>query len=387
MKTVASVICALLLLPGSVPARADFKYTETARITGGAMVGMAKFAAAMTKTSEQASLQPSTTAHYVKGNRMRTDRPDGTVQIIDLDARQVIEIDTRQRTYGVASFDDLKAALQNEQQTMMLMFQQNSTVQGDQASISAKLKMLPAGGTRVVLGQSTTETKFELDTQMQSVGAGPIPVLPGMGANSASIALICDLWIAPTITGYQEFTRFRDRMKKELNWIPPSGLQDPRMSQGMTELQKNAPAMQGLPLLQYVSIAMPQMPGQPPPNSGTAPAQGSTGPIPIPSRPGPGSGSTNSTGSTNSSSTQSPLGALGTLFGKKKADTGPLGNSSTPGAPVNPFGSNTNSLVDMTIEVSSFSDSALDNAVFEVPAGYTRIQANPAQIITNTSKH
>lgn len=387
MKTMATLLCVLLLIPGSVPARADFKYTETARITGGAMVGMAKFAAAMTKTSEQASLQPSTTAHYIKGNRMRTDRADGTVQIIDLDARQVIEIDTHQRTYGIASFDDLKAALQNEQQTMMLMFQQNSTVQGDQASISAKLKMLPAGGTRVVLGQSTTETKFELDTQMQSVGAGPIPVLPGMGPNSASIALICDLWIAPTITGYQEFTRFRERIKKELNWIPPSGLQDPRMSQGMTELQKNAPAMQGLPLLQYVSIAMPQMPGQPPPNAGTAPAQGSTGPIPISPRPGPGSGSTNSADSTNSSSTQSPLGALGSLFGKKKANTGTLGNSSTSGAPVNPFGSNTNTLVDMTIEVSSFSDSALDNAVFEVPVGYTRIQANPAQIITNTSKH
>jgi len=385
MKTTAFILSALLLLPGRVPVRADFKYTETARITGGAMVGMAKFAAAMTKTSEQASLQPSTITYYIKGNRMRTDRADGTVQIIDLDSRQVIEIDTRQRTYGVASFDDLKAALLNEQQTMMQLFQQNSTVQGDQASISAKLQILPAGGTRVVLGQSTTETKFQLNTKMQSVGAGPIPVLPGMGADSANISLICDLWIASSLTGYQEFTRFRQKIKQELNWVPPAGLQDPRMSQGMTELQKNSPSLQGLPLLQYLSIAMPQLPGQPPPNNGTASGQNSS--PAIPPRPGPGSGSSNSTTSSNTTSPQSPLQSLGTLFGRKKSDPGPLGKSTMPGAPVDPFGSNSNSLVDMTIEVNSFSDSALGGSVFEVPAGFTRIQANPAQIITNTTKH
>jgi hypothetical protein len=38
-------------------------------------------------------------------------------------------------------------------------------------------------------------------------------------------------------------------------------------------------------------------------------------------------------------------------------------------------------------EVNSFSDAALDHALFEAPAGFTRIQANPAQIITNTPKH
>lgn len=382
MKSKAFLLCALSFSSFSMPARADFKYSETARVTGGAMVSMAHFAAAMTKTSEQSSLQPSTTTHYIKGNRMRTDRPDGTVEIIDLDARQVIEIDGRQRTYAIATFDEVKAALQNEQQTMMQLFQQDSTVQGDQASISTKLQMLPSGGTRVVLGQSTTESKFQLITQMQSLGAGPIPVLPGSGPNSANIALICDLWIAPALTGYQEFTRFRLRMKQELNWLPPSGLPDPRMSQGMTELQKSFPGLAGLPMLQYLSIAMPQLPGQPPRDTGSASRQNPLGGIPP--RPGPGSGPSSTTGPPSSGTAPSPLQTLGSLFGKKKPET--LGNAS-PSGPANPLGSNSNSLVDMTIEVNSFSDNTLDNGVFDVPAGFTRIQANTAQIITSTAKH
>jgi len=69
--------------------------------------------------------------------------------------------------------------------------------------------------------------------------------------------------------------------------------------------------------------------------------------------------------------------SLGGLFGKKKKqdDTADL-NSQNPPPPSTP-----GSLMEMTIEVNSFSDSSLDSSLFDVPAGYTRVTESPDQIM------
>lgn len=386
MKVVAVALCVLLILSGGAPARADFKYTECARITGGALIAMAKFAAAMTKTSEQDSLKPSSTTHYVKGHRLRTDRPDGTIQIIDLDARRVIEIVPMTRSYGIATFDELKAALQQEQQFMQMAMQQDSKVLGDQASISASVQILPAGGSRLVLGQQTHEAKFRFNVQMQSVGVGPIPTQAQLGPNDPNrmvMSMICDLWLAPAVNGYQEFREFERRMAQDLNWIPPSGFGDPRMSQGMAELQKNAATLRGFPLLQFVSMGTTQMPNQTAANGRGASGQSSAGSLP----PRPGPGNPTSTDSAPTSNSDAVLKGLGALFGKQKQPQGPLGQGTPSNVPASPLTSNSNSLVDMSIEVNSFSDSPLDAALFEIPVGYTQIQGNPAQILHPGPRH
>ena len=82
MDVARKLLSILLLLPLiSAPALADFKYTDTSQITGGALMGMANFAAKFSKDS-RAAIQPITTTHYIKGNRFRTDGSDGTIQII-----------------------------------------------------------------------------------------------------------------------------------------------------------------------------------------------------------------------------------------------------------------------------------------------------------------
>src|ERR1700692_2206220 len=109
MRFVRIALSILLLMPLSVPVRADFKYTDTSQITGGALMGMANFAAKFSKDSRQA-FQPVTSTHAVKGNHFRTDNSDGTVQIIDLDGRRIIAIDNQKKTYSVATFEEIKAA-------------------------------------------------------------------------------------------------------------------------------------------------------------------------------------------------------------------------------------------------------------------------------------
>ena len=80
---------------------------------------------------------------------------------------------------------------------------------------------------------------------------------------------------------------------------------------------------------------------------------------------------------------------LGGLFGKKKKkDEAPASNpnatsSSNPPPPPSVPGA----LIEMTIEVTSFSDSSLDATLFAVPEGYTKVASDPNRIFGKPAKH
>ena len=349
---------------------------------------MAKFASALGKFSGKGkdkdmedALKPVTVTHYVKGNRMRTDNSDGTIQIIDLDGHRIIGIDPQKKSYGVVTFDELKAAMEQQKQKMQQAMQQaaqqgaqqGGQMQNPQLTITPKITVVPANNTRLILGQVTTETKIQMDMEMQAQGGAAAAPAPGQ-PNSATISMSFDVWTAPTLTGYQEFREFYRRMAKEVNWVPPTNIHiDPRMSQGMAELQKNETALKGLPMLSLVSMGIPLPAGQSP-NTSTAQQNPNAG---VPSRPGPDSADTPPT-----SVSDAVAKSLGGLFGKKKQASS---EGTTPGSS-QPNPSNPNSLMDLTTEVTSFSADALDGSLFDIPAGYTQVQMNPEQITSAQPK-
>ena len=158
-----SILVALPLV--STSALADFKYTDTSQITGGALMGMASFAAKFSKDS-RAAMQPITTTHYIKGNKLRTDGSDGSIQIIDLDGRRVISIDNANKTYSVATFDQIKAAMEKARADAEAKAKENpgnkkDAQQAQQLQVTPKITVLPGSGTRVIQGQQTNETKNE----------------------------------------------------------------------------------------------------------------------------------------------------------------------------------------------------------------------------------
>jgi hypothetical protein len=74
------------------------------------------------------------------------------------------------------------------------------------------------------------------------------------------------------------------------------------------------------------------------------------------------------------------LGGMFGGFGKKKkqqeqAQQPAAGQSATTGSP-QPITAN-NSMMDMQVEVTSFSNNALDQGLFEIPAGFTQVQQDP----------
>jgi hypothetical protein len=378
MKLARTMLAILLLMPLCVPAFADFKYTDTSQITGGALVGMANFAAKFSKDS-RAAMQPITTTHYVKGNRLRTDSSDGSIQIIDLDSRRIMAIDNQKKTYSVVTFEEMKAAMEKAQQDAQQQMQQQSAKKSDpqaqQVQVTPKITVLPGAANRVILGQNTTETRIKMDMEMQTQNNGQAPATAAASSSSqptsVTFTVTMDSYVAPAVSGYQEIGEFYKKMAKEVNWVPPSNFHvDPRMTQGMAEMQKNSAALKGLPLLSYISMGIPT-----PPNSDQDSSQAPS------NRSSRSSSSANSTdNSVPTGSTDAVVKGLGSLFGKKKQQQPDNSQSATPAPPPNP-NSDPNALMEMTTQVASFSDSTLDPTLFAIPAGYTEVQLNPDQIL------
>lgn len=364
MKAINIGLSILLLAPLSVPARADFKYTETSKITGGALKGAMKFAGVFSKQASQA-MQPIVTTHYLKGKRLRTDNPDGKIQIIDVEGRRIIEIDTQKRTYSEITFEQMKEAMQNAQQQAQKKMDQDPKAKDVKANVDVKFKVTPGTGTRQILGQTTNESKVEIEMDMQAQTQDSAQSGQPSGPVNGTIMTTMDMWVAPSVNGYQEFGQLYAGMAKDINWVPPSNIHvDPRASQSLDELQKNSANLKGFPLLQYMTMSM----------AGQQDSSGNAAPN--------SNASASSSTSSNSDSTPTSLGGamtkgLGGLFGKKKKqDDAADQNSQNPPPPSTP-----GSLIEMTIEVNSYSDAPLDASLFEVPAGYTRVTENPNQIM------
>src|ERR1700730_1367429 len=358
---IAAVLCVLLVF-GATPARADFKYSDTSKITGGSLKSMMKTVGIFSKQASQA-MKPVITTRYIKGDRLRSDNADGRVQIIDLEGRRIIEIDPQKRTYTEITFEEMKAALQKAQDQAQQKLDKETKQKDVKANINAKINVTPGTASRQIQGLTANEMKIQIDMEIQAQAqnngqTSGQPSGPVSGTMSTSI----DSWVAPSVPGYQEVAAFYQRMANEINWVPPSSIHiDPRVSQSMDELQKNQAAFKGLPLLQYLSMTMVSQQG----------ANGSS----AQSNPPPPSGNSSSSSSdTPTSASDAMVKGLGGLFSKKKKKDETAEqqqNSTNPPPPSTP-----GALMEMTIEVTSFSDAALDATLCEIPTGYTRVQRN-----------
>ncbi len=145
----------------------------------------------------------------------------------------------------------MQQALQNAQAQQA----QNPQLQNVQLNVTPTIKVTPGSGNSVILGQSTNETKVEMDITMQATGTGPDAPPPGK-PNSATMTTNMDTFVAPGVAGYQEFGQFYRRMAQEVSWMKlPANIHvaDPRVSQSMAQLQQNSDALKGFPLRSYVA--------------------------------------------------------------------------------------------------------------------------------------
>lgn len=337
-RGIALVLASLLLFSLSTPCFADFQYTETTKITGGAAVGAMKFAGVFSKDARQAT-QGSSSTISIKGNKMRREDSLGQVEIIDLDGRRITQIDTKKKTYSTITFDEMKARMEEARKKAAEQQAKRNKEQPSNVKITPKVTITPGTGTKKLLDYTAKETKMHVDMEMTSDD----PKAKGQTVNTW---LDSDAYIAP-VKGYDEVKRFYQRMAKEMDWVPGTVVGgNMQIAPAMVEYRKSATALNGMPLLSLISVGMAGQPG--------APQQASHD---------------------DQKSSGNPISNLGGLFGKKKKKDDAAQDDSSNSKPSGTPGS----LMDTSTEVTSVSTNSVDANLFKVPDGYKQVETKGAQ--------
>jgi hypothetical protein len=362
MRYRSVVAIAVVTIAAVGTSRADFKYTQQSKVTGGALAGVTKTLGVFSKSARQAN-EPQLTTTMIHGNRLRTESSTGSVEIIDLDGRRFIHIDTAKKTYTIQTFDQLKAQLAQAQQKMKDEQAKQAAKHGDPQTMTMvpKFDMQATGASHPVLNLPAKEMKMRVDMLFKSTDP---KTEADLEKSQMSTWMTSDAWYG-TVPGYDELQRFYVKMAKELDWVPGSlGMGNPQMSAAAEEFKKHAVKMDGMPLLQYTSFGMAAN-GQ----GGDAQQQQAA------QQPPPSSSSDNSTPTSPSAAIAKGLGGLFKKKQQQSSDANSAASASNPNNPPPPAAV-PGSMMDMTIEVTSYSKDGLDASLFDVPAGYAQMQAD-----------
>lgn len=337
MKSGVVIVSGFLLLCPQ-RSRADFKYTESTKVTGGALGGLLKFAS---RVGGKGSL-PDSSTYYLKGNCMRVEKGDAKVEIIDLDARHIVRMDRKQHTYVVLTFEEMRAQLQKFQQ---------GQANGSSRNLErpAKIKVQATQNVRTILGQTAHEVQATVE--MQSSDEGQV-------TSDGALSITSDMWLAPDVRGYDEVRNFFQRMLREMNWAPGEIGADPRMAQAQEEVRKSLPAVSGFPLLATVEMSAKPSNGK----VATGQRQGDNDAV-------GGALETSVPTSKGDAANAVWSGLLG--LRKQRRDAKDRAAEKTD----DDADTGGSTLMNATTEVTSFSTAKLDPALFVIPAEYRQLRS------------
>jgi hypothetical protein len=203
-------------------ARADFSYTTTRKMTGGAMASLAAGNNLNSKT-------------YFKGQKMRTDNGD-TGMILDFEAQTITTVNNKQKTFTVRKFADISSAARSN-------------------DVTAKIDVKETGQKKTINGFNASE----LIMTMEMGGPANSPM--------GKMQMEMDMWLSPDVPGVGEMRGFYQRNASRFPWTALGG-GNQGMQAGMVELQRKMAEMNGVPVLQVMKMkaagggdapAVPQM--------------------------------------------------------------------------------------------------------------------------------
>ncbi len=318
--------------------RADFRYTQSGQLTGGEVEA--------SRGKDGAQPAPATVVTTsVKGSYLRIDLPDGSYGIIDLHERRELQVDPKNRTYSVMTFDEIRARNQAEEQESHAKGRDRPAPQFQQKNAGARMttqvEVALTGRTQILLGQTALESKIEL-VDHPAGGAKS-------GEQSGAPAIEIKSWVAPSVSGFKEVRDFYAKLDSAIGWTPPDltvpkgtvellmaqegqGYEQPvwvpLMTKGILDLSATAETSNALPMLLIYGL--------------------------------------------RAARTQQQHSAAKGNEQRRAAPNGAASGSSTSAA------STIDSLTSgLTVRVTSYSAQTLDQSLFQVPSSYVETQSNP----------
>ena len=359
-RAAIALFCAALAGSSSNSARADFTYTETTQVTGGSLVSMMKTLGTFSKSARQFG-QPVESTVIVKGNRMTRINADRT-EIIDLDKGTITQIDNVKHQYTVMTFEQLKQRMQEAAARAKAQQAKQQPAQQQQPSdvqMKFTVKVRNTDATKDVAGLNAKEAIMVMTMDATSAAQDQTP------AQTGTIGITNDLWLASEIPGYKEVRDFYARMAEKMGSVFGAGAGGdmsamapqlpPGAMQGIADMAKEMQKIKGVPV-QTVMRMGTTVNGTPIPAASEAPLPASDGPA-MPSK-----------SEIAKSAVANSLPFHGFGMGKKKqADPPPPAtDSNQPAGPV--------VMMETTTQLSSFSSGPVDPSKFDVPAGYKQME-------------
>ncbi len=343
---------------------ADYTYEQTTQLTGGSILHMMHMVGAFSSQARKAG-DPIVSTVYLKGNRMATVNPD-SIEIIDLDKETITRVDVQKKTYTVMTFDQLKQQIENARREMEKKQSEHPAApaanpNGDDVKVSFDVKVRKTGAEKQVNGLTGKEailtmTMNATDQKTQQSGA---------------MAITNDMWLVPEVPGYGEVREFHKKLAEKLASATQGlGLdftralaQNPGATDALKDMGKEMQKIDGVPIQQIMRMGTTAN-GQPLPAASEAPLP----PENSPAMPSAGDVAKQSAASMLTS--RLPFGG----FGKKKQQqeqpppeqsANQTGNAQQPTTAI---------LMESQTTISKFSSEPVDEAHFQVPAGFKEVQ-------------
>ncbi|MFN0169334.1 MAG: hypothetical protein ACKV22_23170 [Bryobacteraceae bacterium] len=345
---------ALTVLSFPFGLRADFSYTETSKITGGAMAGAMKFAGIFSKKLRE----PIQSTVAVKGNRMFHGSND-SAQVIDLDAETITQIDYTRKQYSVMTFAEMveamKAATEKMSQARQEAAAQQPTAGQPTAQMEYKISVKETGQTKEINGFSTKQVVMTLEAEMKDKKSG----------ETGTMDMTADMWIAPKVKGHEEIDEFYKRMAQKIAFTP-AGMQlaaagAGQMQGGMVKIQGEVAKMNGIAIVNTIRMGVA--------GDGTSGGGGSAQPS--------SSASSQPAPSMKDALGGAVLGGFG-RFGRRKPKEEPKKEEpkqeQTPPPQQQPQQGSA-SLMEMTVEMSGLTQAPVDASRFQVPSGFKMVES------------
>lgn len=354
-----ALIALALALPAALLA-GDYTYQQTTQLTGGSLLHMMKTVGIFSSQARHIG-DPIVSTIYLKGNRLANVSPDN-IEVIDLDRQTITQIDVQKKTYYVTTFAQIKLGIENAraqiaQQAAAPPPQPAPNPAAQNVKMSFDVKVRDTGAQKEISGLESSESILTLmlnatDTQTQQSG---------------SMAVTNDMWMVPSIPGYDQIRDFYKRFGAQMA-DATVGLgfdfskmlsQNPEAGQALSDMAGEMQKLKGVPIMQIMRMGT-TVNGQPLPAASEAPLPADSSP------PAPSAGQMAKAGMTSAISSR--LGGFG--FGKKKSNPQPA-DQNTATAPAQPTSA---ILMETQITTSNFSSAPVDPSHFEIPAGYMLAQ-------------
>jgi hypothetical protein len=336
---------------------ADFSYTETTQITGGALVGMMKAMGTFSKQARQAT-EPITSSVAIKGNRMVRSNPQRT-EIVDLDKETITTIDHVRRTYTTMTFQQMKQQIDNAVAKAKQQKQADaSSANPSDTDVSFQVKVRNTGVAKDVGGIGANESILSLAMDATDKKSG----------QNGSLAITNDMWLAPEVAGYGEVRDFQRRFAEKMGTVfgdslnPAMLASQPGAGKAMADMVKEMSKLKGIPVQQVMRMGTTA--------DGTPLPAASEAALPATNSPEmPSAGQVAKDSATSAVASVIPgLGGFGG-FGRKKKSAEPAA-AADKGAE----GQKWAVLIESNTQMSGFSQSSVDGSKFDLPTGYKQME-------------